>query len=113
METALYDVKAKFMRGFSDKSRLQILASIKDGEKTVSQIVDDMQGSQSNISQHLSCLKDCGIIVSRQEGKFVYYSLRNVQIASFIDAMDVVFNQVENEVAACEQIDKMNCCSKH
>lgn len=77
MERTYLDVKTKFIRGFSDKTRLQILECIKNEEKTVSQIVEELQGNQSNISQHLACLKGCGIIVGRQEGKFVYYSLRN------------------------------------
>ncbi|NOU84349.1 metalloregulator ArsR/SmtB family transcription factor [Paenibacillus sp. LMG 31460] len=106
------DVKAKFIRGFSDKTRLQILACIKDKEKPVSQIVDEIQGNQSNISQHLACLKGCGIIVGRQEGKYVYYSLRNEQIIQLLNIMDDVFNQVEEEVAACEQNDQLDCCSK-
>ncbi|MDQ8738396.1 metalloregulator ArsR/SmtB family transcription factor [Paenibacillus sp. LHD-38] len=112
MLLAQCDVKAKFMRGFSDKTRLQILELIKDEEKTVSQIVDQIKGNQSNISQHLACLKGCGIIVSRQEGKFIYYSLRNDQIGHLLNVMNDVFNQVENEVAACEKNDELDCCSK-
>lgn len=106
------DVKAKFIRAFSDKTRIQILESIKIREKTVSEIVDDLKGNQSNISQHLACLKGCGIIVSRQEGKYMYYSLRNTQIAQLLDLMDAVFIQVEEEVAACERNDELDCCSK-
>lgn len=105
------DVKAKFIRGFSDKTRLQILESIKDKEKTVSQIVEELSGNQSNISQHLACLKGCGIIVGRQEGKFIFYSLRSDQIKSLLTLMDVVFNDVEEEVAACERNEKLDCCS--
>lgn len=101
------DVKAKFMRGFSDKTRLQILESIKHQEKTVSQLVDDLKGNQSNISQHLACLKGCGIIVGRQEGKYMYYSLRNEQLAQLLDVMDTVFRQVEAEVEACERNDEL------
>ncbi|MBB3112431.1 ArsR family transcriptional regulator [Paenibacillus phyllosphaerae] len=112
MNQATYETKAKFIRGFSDKTRLQILESIKDAEKTVSQIVEDLSGNQSNISQHLACLKGCGIIVSRQEGKYVYYSLRNQQIAALLEAMESVFLQVEEEVAACEKNDELDCCSK-
>ncbi|RAP76774.1 ArsR/SmtB family transcription factor [Paenibacillus montanisoli] len=108
-----YEVKAKFIRGFSDKTRLQILESIKNKEKTVSQIVDDLNGNQSNISQHLACLKGCGIIVSRQEGKYIYYSLRNAEIAQLMDIMETVFVQVEEEVAACERNDELDCCPKH
>jgi DNA-binding transcriptional ArsR family regulator len=105
------DVKAKFMRGFSDKTRLQILECIKDKEKTVSQIIDEIQGNQSNISQHLTCLKGCGIIVGRQEGKYVYYSLRNEQIKQFLGIMEDVFMQVEEEVAACDKNDQIDCCT--
>ncbi|MFD2330110.1 ArsR/SmtB family transcription factor [Cohnella sp. GCM10020058] len=106
------EVKAKFIRGFSDKTRLQILESIKHKEKTVSQIVDDLKGNQSNISQHLACLKGCGIIVSRQEGKYIYYSLRNAEIAQLMEIMEAVFVQVEEEVAACERNDELDCCPK-
>ncbi|RTE10169.1 ArsR/SmtB family transcription factor [Paenibacillus whitsoniae] len=110
MELNRCDVKAKFMRGFSDKTRLQILESITHQEKTVSQIVDDLKGNQSNISQHLACLKGCGIIVGRQDGKYIYYSLRNKEIAQLLTVMDAVFHQVEEEVAACEKNDVLECC---
>lgn len=105
------DVQAKFIRGFSDKTRLQILHSIKRKERTVTQIVDELKGNQSNISQHLACLKGCGIIVGRQEGKYIYYSLRNEQVAQLLDMMDVVFDQVEAEVAACDKNERLECCS--
>lgn len=99
MEQNYLDVKAKFIRGFSDKTRLQILECIKNREKTVSQIVEELQGNQSNISQHLACLKGCGIIVGWQEGKFVYYSLRYEKIKEMLELFDEVLNQVQTEVA--------------
>jgi DNA-binding transcriptional ArsR family regulator len=111
MEVNQLDVKAKFIRGFSDKTRLQILHSIKNKELTVSQIVDELKGNQSNISQHLACLKGCGIIVGRQEGKYVYYSLRNEQIIQLLHMMDVVFYQVEAQVAACDKYEQLDYCS--
>ena len=111
MEVNRSDVKAKFIRGFSDKTRLQILHSIKNKELTVTQIVDELKGNQSNISQHLACLKGCGIIVGRQEGKFIYYTLRNEQIYQLLEMMDFVLDQVEAEVAACEKNDQLDCCS--
>ncbi|OXS54928.1 transcriptional regulator [Cohnella sp. CIP 111063] len=113
MQPVNKEVKAKFLRGFSDKTRLQILECIKGKEKTVSQIVDDLKGNQSNISQHLACLKGCGIIIGRQEGKYMYYSLRNEQIVELLNVMDTVFNQVELEVAACEKNDELDCCFKN
>lgn len=97
------DMKIKFLRGFADKTRIQILESIKDHEKTVSQIVDELKGNQSNISQHLACLKGCGIIVGRQEGKFIYYSLRNKQVRDLLTMFDVVLEDVQNDVASCDR----------
>jgi DNA-binding transcriptional ArsR family regulator len=111
MEFNRLEVKAKFIRGFSDKTRLQILHTIKNKELTVTQIVDELKGNQSNISQHLACLKGCGIIVGRQEGKYIYYSLRNEQINQLLHLMDIVFNQVEEEVAACDKNEQIDCCS--
>ncbi|MFI2855882.1 ArsR/SmtB family transcription factor [Paenibacillus sp. JSM ZJ436] len=102
MYTIDLDLKTKFIRGFSDKTRLQIVNILKSGEKTVSQIVEAVQGNQSNISQHLACLKGCGIIVGRQEGKYIYYALRNEQILSFIQLLDEVYEQVQNETMACD-----------
>jgi ArsR family transcriptional regulator, cadmium/lead-responsive transcriptional repressor len=97
------DMKVKFLRGFSDKTRIQILECIKENEKTVSQIVKDLNGNQSNVSQHLACLKGCGIIVGRQEGKYIYYSLRNQQIRDLLTMFDVVLEDVQNDVACCER----------
>lgn len=95
------DLKIKFMRGFADKTRLHILECLRQGEKTVSQIIEETNGNQSNISQHLACLKDCGLIVGRQEGKFVYYSLRNVQVRELLDMIDHVLSHVKDEIMSC------------
>jgi DNA-binding transcriptional ArsR family regulator len=79
-----------------------ILASIKENEKTVSQIVEEIDGNQSNISQHLACLKGCGIIVGRNEGKYYYYSLRNDHIKELLTMVDVVLNDVEKDITCCD-----------
>ncbi|SDZ23859.1 helix-turn-helix transcriptional regulator [Thermoactinomyces sp. DSM 45892] len=100
------DVKVKFIRGFADKTRLQILDCIKKHEKTVSQIVVETNGNQSNVSQHLACLKGCGIITSRQEGKFMYYRLRDNQIHELLDMFDHVLSHVHEEVTSCKRNDQ-------
>jgi DNA-binding transcriptional ArsR family regulator len=103
MQDKNIDMKVKLVHGFSNKIRLQILESIKDQEKTVSQIVEEINGSQSNTSQHLACLKGCGIIVGRNEGKYCYYSLRNQHIRDLLMMFDVVLEDVQNDVACCER----------
>lgn len=96
------DLKIKFLRAFGDKTRVQILECLKNDEKTVSQIVESVEGNQSNISQHLACLRGCGIIVGRQEGKYVYYGLRNKQIKELLDTFDNVLSQIQDDIACCD-----------
>ncbi|AWP38382.1 ArsR family transcriptional regulator [Heyndrickxia coagulans] len=100
------DIKVKMIKGFADKTRLQILECLKEQEKTVSQIVEEIKGKQSNISQHLACLKGCGIITGRQEGKFMYYSIRNEQVKMLLNMFDLVLGEVEEQVADCDKNDQ-------
>jgi DNA-binding transcriptional ArsR family regulator len=95
------DTKVKFLQGFANKMRIQILDCIKEEEKTVSEIIKDLDGSQSSISQHISCLKGCGLIVGRQEGKYIYYSLSNQKVRDLLTMFDEVLEEVENDVACC------------
>ncbi|SDH63349.1 ArsR/SmtB family transcription factor [Desulfosporosinus hippei] len=103
------DVKVKFIKGFADRTRLQILEAIIDQEKTVQQIVDQIKGNQSNVSQHLACLKGCGIVTSRQDGKFMYYSLRDEQVRSLLNIFDAVLGDVKESVATCDKNEKCLC----
>lgn len=96
------DTKMKFLHGFSHKTRVQILEVIKEEEKTVSEIVHHLDGNQSNISQHLACLKGCGLIVRRQEGKYVYYRVRNQLVRDLLTMFDEVLEDVYTNVESCE-----------
>lgn len=55
-------LKAKLFRGFSDPSRLSILEALRNGPLTVGEIVEATGLTQSNTSNHLSCLNDCGLV---------------------------------------------------
>ena len=103
------DVKVKFLKGFADRTRLEILESLKSTEKTVLQIVDEVEATQSNVSQHLACLKGCGIVNARQEGKYIYYSLRDDQVRNLLTMFDTVLGDVKDLVAACDKNDKCLC----
>lgn len=53
-------LKAKLFRGFADPSRLSILEALRDGSLSVGEIATATALSQPNVSNHLSCLLDCG-----------------------------------------------------
>jgi DNA-binding transcriptional ArsR family regulator len=101
------DVTAKFIRGFADKARLQILHSLIKEEKTVSQIIEEIGVTQSRVSQHLACLRDCGIVESRQDGKYVFYSIKGKDIISLLNMFETALKPVESLVACCETVEKL------
>jgi DNA-binding transcriptional ArsR family regulator len=103
MKQDLLNTKVKFIRGFGDKTRIQILECIQNSEKTVSQIIEEVQASQSSVSQHLACLKECGLITNRQHGKYIYYSLSSEKIRLLLTMIDDVFAEVQTEVACCDR----------
>lgn len=82
------EYQVQFLQGFADKTRLRIIRSLIDDEKTVSQLVAELGCSQANTSAHLKTLKNSGILKSRKEGKFVFYSLRDEKIHDFIMYLD-------------------------
>ncbi|RED76050.1 ArsR family transcriptional regulator [Cohnella phaseoli] len=59
----------------SDKSRLTILALLKESEMCVCDIVDLLETTQPNVSQHLKKLKTGGLINETKRRQWVYYSL--------------------------------------
>jgi DNA-binding transcriptional ArsR family regulator len=96
------ELKAHFIHGLSNKVRLMILELLKSKEMTVNEIVKQSQISQSSISQHLSCLKGCGLVNSRQEGKYVYYQIKNNQILELLKLIDSVVESTEDDIQSCQ-----------
>lgn len=99
--TQTVDLKAKLFRGFSDASRLSILNALRNGPLTVSEIVQQTGLSQSNVSNHLSCLRCCDLVVREQQGRFVYYELADVRIAKLLDLADDLLKAVAKGVRQC------------
>lgn len=95
------EVSAKLFRGFADPSRLTILAVLEEGERCVSELIEVTGLTQSNVSGHLSCLKDCGLVTSRQEGRFVYYRLADPEVAVMLRSAEMILARLADRIAAC------------
>ncbi|MCM8747781.1 metalloregulator ArsR/SmtB family transcription factor [Thermomicrobiaceae bacterium CFH 74404] len=94
-------LKAKFFRGLADTSRLALLEALRSGEKSVSELVADTGLSQPNASGHLACLKECGLVASRQEGRFVYYALADPRVEDVLRDAEGILADVAARVYAC------------
>ena len=94
-------IKAKFFRGLADPTRLSIMETLLDGDKSVGEIVGATHQSQSNISNHLKCLLECGLVNNRREGKNILYAIRNDEIKELLKDTDKVLSKIHNEIAMC------------
>ncbi len=96
MEHKLYELHAAMCRVFTSPKRLEILNQLKDKELSVGQLVKIAKIRQANISQHLSILREKGIVKTRREGVTVYYSLTNLKI---LKAFDIIREMLLEKLA--------------
>jgi DNA-binding transcriptional ArsR family regulator len=94
-------LKAKLFRGLGDSTRLSILESLRGGEKATSQIVKETGQSQSNVSNHLACLLDCGLVKNRRQGKNIFYSLGNKKVSKLLEESDATLSEIAHGIYAC------------
>jgi DNA-binding transcriptional ArsR family regulator len=69
------DAAASLFRSLSDPARLSMLRHLQLGEHRVRDLTEHLGLAQSTVSAHLSCLKDCGLVVSRPQGRASLFSL--------------------------------------
>lgn len=74
--------------GFSDRTRLSILLSLLEREKRVVDLVGELRSSQSNISGHLACLKECGLVTDRPEGRQTFYRIAGKEVVGVLRAAE-------------------------
>lgn len=95
------DLKAKLFRGLADPTRLSILETLREGPRAVGEIVEATSLGQSNVSNHLSCLKDCGLVASEKRGRYVQYRLSDPRVAELLVLAETLLADVAQGVYAC------------
>jgi ArsR family transcriptional regulator, cadmium/lead-responsive transcriptional repressor len=93
-------LRASLFHGFSDHSRLAILEQLLDGPRRVSDVVEATGLAQPNVSAHLACLWDCGLVARQRHGREVHYRLVP-GVAEVLAAADRVLAVAGETVGAC------------
>ena len=83
-ENTLYDV-AELFKNFSDSTRIRILYSLIEKERSVNEIAELLNMNQSAISHQLRILKNSKLIKNRRSGKTIYYSLDDDHVFHIIE----------------------------
>ena len=100
-QTQAIDLQAKLFRGFGDPSRLAILEALRNGPLTVGEIVKETGLSQSNASNHLACLRECGLVVSEQNWRYVTYHLSDDRVGELLELAESLLADVARGVYEC------------
>jgi DNA-binding transcriptional ArsR family regulator len=99
-------LKAKLFRGLADPSRLGIIEALRGGPQSVSEVVEATGLSQPNASNHLACLKDCGLVMSEKRGKYIHYQLSDPRVGELLTLAEALLADVAQGVYACTRYGK-------
>ena len=99
---------ADICKTFSNPKRPEIINSLRDNaELTASQLLEKIDISKANLSQHMSVLVQKGVVKSRREGIHVFYRLSDERISKACDLMrDVLISRLESEAKAFKRFKK-------
>jgi DNA-binding transcriptional ArsR family regulator len=101
-ETAALSAAACLFRGFSDASRLAIVRHLALGEHRVVDLTEHLGLAQSTVSKHLACLRDCGLVDSRPQGRASLFSLTHPEATlQLLSAAEQLLGLTGDAVALC------------
>mgnify|MGYP002636409086 CR=1 FL=1 len=89
---------ADVFKAFSEPTRLQIIQELKDGRRSVSDLVDALETSQANVSKQLRTLYDAEILKKEKEGTMVYYSIDDETVFPLCDLVCQKLNRQKMRV---------------
>ncbi|MET0134568.1 MAG: metalloregulator ArsR/SmtB family transcription factor [Kibdelosporangium sp.] len=98
-ETAL----ARLGRALADPTRCRILVALLDGTNYPAQLAESLGLTRSNVSNHLSCLRGCGLVVATYQGRQVRYEIADVHLARALRELVQVVLAVEPTEACVDE----------
>lgn len=110
METviAARDALTRFGYALSDSTRTQVLLQLRGGGSYPSELADAIGVSRQTLSNHLACLRGCGLVVAVPEGRRTRYELANPRIGHALG--DLLGLVVAVDPACCGDADDSGCC---
>lgn len=93
--------------GLADRNRLSIVSALSLGERRVVDLTEALGLAQGTVSGHVACLRDCGLVVGRPEGRQVFYSLAHPELMDLLGAAEQLLAMTGEAVELCPNF---GCC---
>jgi DNA-binding transcriptional ArsR family regulator len=100
-------VLARFGHALSDPTRSRLLLALREAPGYPAELADQLGVTRQNLSNHLACLRGCGLVVAVPEGRRTRYELADLRIRHALDNLLGVVLAVDP--AACPSSDQ-GCC---
>jgi ArsR family transcriptional regulator len=95
------DAAVALFHSLSDSTRLGIVQRLAGGEARVADLVDALGLAQSTVSAHVACLRECGLVAGRPEGRQVFYSLARPELLDLLASTETLLAATGSAVALC------------
>lgn len=107
------DVMNRLGRAMADPTRSRILLSLLEAPGYPAQLARDLELTRSNVSNHLTCLRDCGIVVSEPEGRRTRYEIVDAHLARALAVLvETTLSADENAACLDPQCPVAGCCDE-
>lgn len=90
-------------RGLAEPTRLAIVRCLAEREQRVTDLAHSLGLVQSTVSTHLACLRDCGLVVGRPEGRQMFYRLAVPELFDLLRAADEVLEGTGHAAELCPE----------
>jgi DNA-binding transcriptional ArsR family regulator len=103
------EVLARFGRALADPIRCRLLLSLREAPAHPSDLAERLGVSRTRLSNHLACLRDCGLVVAVPVGRRTRYELADERLGHALDDLRTVVLAVESD-RTCPDAEKKGCC---
>ncbi|WP_069860261.1 ArsR/SmtB family transcription factor [Streptomyces malaysiensis] len=103
------EVLARFGRALADPIRCRILLALRDAPAYPADLADVLGISRTRLSNHLACLRDCGLVVAIPDGRRTRYELADERLGHALDDLRTAVVAVETD-RACPDAEEKGCC---
>lgn len=103
------DALARFGRALADPIRCRILLALRERPAHPADLAETLGISRTRLSNHLACLRDCGLVVAAPQGRRVRYELADRRLAHALDDLRTTVLAVAAD-PACPDAAAKGCC---
>ncbi len=102
----VFQLHAEICQALADPSRILILYELREGQRSVGELAENLGMSQPTVSRHLKVLRDRRMVLAERDGTSIYYTLADIQVIEALNLLrSVLSRSLEQRSALMEELD--------